>query len=183
MSMPLHWAATNIRTMKNFLFFAGVFFYFNSFGQQTGKPIVFVTIENVDSSITKETLYFNGLEWLGKHFINANKVIQISDKDAGLILAKGSFSYSAPGNILTVEENRVISFMIKFSFKTSKYRLELSDFNDEGLGLITNGDYEDHSISKKNIQKIWKAAQEETQSNIVAMHKSIKQFMEQNTEW
>ena len=156
---------------------------FYSLAQQTGKAINFITIEAVDSSINKETLYFNGLEWLGKHFTNANKVIQISDKDAGLILAKGSFSYKAPGYMLSAPENRVISFMIKFSFKNARYRLELSDFNDEGLGQITNGDYEDHSLSKKNIQKIWKAAQDETQSNIVAIHKSIKQFMEQNTGW
>ena len=158
-------------------------FFLNSFGQPTGKPIIFVSVETVDSTITKETLYFDGIEWLGKHFTNANKVIQLSDKEAGLILAKGSFSYMAPGYMLSGAENRSISFMIKLSFKSGKYKLELSDFSDELLGTITNGDYEDHSLSKKNTQKLWRIAQEETQSNIVSIHKSIKEFMIQNTDW
>lgn len=170
--------------MKNLQLLTGIiFFYFNSFCQPTGKPIIFVSIETVDSTIKKETLYFNGMEWLGKHFTNANKVIQVSDKDAGLILAKGSFSYKAPGYMLSGAETRIISFMIKFSFKDGKYKLELSDFSDELLGTVTNGDYEDHSPSKKNMQKLWKIAQEETQSNIVFIHKSIKEFMDQNTDW
>jgi Domain of unknown function (DUF4468) with TBP-like fold len=170
--------------MKNLLLFPAILFLcFNSFGQSTGKPIVFATIETVDSTVKKETLYFNGMEWLAKHFTNANKVIQISDKEAGLILAKGSFTYQAPGYLLSGTETRSISFLLKFSFKDGKYKLEMSDFSDETLGIITNGDYEDHSFSKKNIQKIWKIAQEETQSNIVSIHKSIKSFMEKDTEW
>lgn len=170
--------------MKNSLLLNGlILFSFISYSQPTGKPVVFVSIESVDSAIKKETLYFNGMEWLGKHFTNANKVIQVSDKDAGLILAKGSFSYQTPGYMLSGAETRIISFMLKFSFKDGKYKLELSDFSDEVLGLITKGDYEDHSPSKKNIQKQWKIAQEETQSNIVSIHKSIREFMEQNNDW
>ncbi|MDP4262936.1 MAG: DUF4468 domain-containing protein [Bacteroidota bacterium] len=170
--------------MKNsLLLIVIILFCFNSFGQQTGKPISFVSIEIVDSAMKKEALYFNGMEWLAKHFTNANKVIQVSDKDAGLILAKGSFTYKAPGYMLSSEETRSISFLLKFSFKDGKYRLELSDFTDETLGIVTNGDYEDHSLSKKNIQKQWKIIQEETQSNIVSIHKSIKEFMERNADW
>ena len=169
--------------MKILLPVVTILFSLNTFCQSTGKPIAFTSIETVDSAITKETLYFNGMEWLGKHFTNANKVIQLSDKEAGLILAKGSFSYVAPGYMLSGAENRSISFMIKFSFKNGKYKLELSDFSDELLGTITNGDYEDHSLAKKNTQKLWRIAQEETQSNIVSIHKSIKEFLLQNTDW
>jgi hypothetical protein len=170
--------------MKNSLLLTGMtLLSLNSFGQSTGKPIVFASIEIVDSTVKKETLYFNGMEWLAKHFTNANKVIQVSDKEAGLILAKGSFTYNAPGYMLSGSETRSISFLLKFSLKDGKYRLEMSDFSDEALGIITNGDYEDHSLSKKSIQKLWKIAQEETQSNIVSIHKSIKAFMEQDTNW
>jgi hypothetical protein len=177
-------AATNIPYMKNLLLpIVTILFFLKSFAQPTGKPITFVSIETVDSTINKETLYFNGLEWIGKHFTNASKVIQLSDKEAGLILAKGSFSYMAPGYMLSGAENRSISFMLKFSFKNGKYKLELSDFSDELLGTITNGDYEDRSLSKKNTQKLWKVAQEETQSNIVSILKSIREFMVKNTDW
>jgi hypothetical protein len=170
--------------MKNLLPLAFIIiFCFNSSGQPTGKPVTFISIEPVDSAIKKETLYFNGLEWISKHFTNANKVIQISDKEAGLILVKGSFSYRAPGYMLSGTETHTISFMLKFSFKDGKYKLELSDFNDEVLGIITNGDYEDHTLSKKSNQKLWKIVQEETQSNIVSIHKSITEFMQQNKDW
>ena len=155
----------------------------NIFSQGYGKPIEFGAIEKVDSSTRKETLYWNGMEWLGKHFNNANKVIQISDKEAGLILAKGTFEYDAPATLLAGVEKRTISFMIKFSFKDGKYKVEFSDFNDSQLGVITEGEYEDHSISKKNATKQWKAAQEETQKNITYMYTSIKDFMLHTTDW
>lgn len=168
---------------KTLLLLCIIFFCLNSFSQQSGKPITFVAIETVDSSTKKETLYLNGVEWIGKHFANANKVIQIADKDAGLLLAKGSFNYQAPGNVLSGVETRLISFMLKLSFKDGKYKIEMSDFRDDFLGLITDADYQDETSLKKNMQKQWKAAQQETQSNIAAVHKSIKEFMEQNINW
>jgi hypothetical protein len=156
---------------------------FSAMAQGYGKPMGFSSIEKVDSTTRKETLYWNGLEWLGKHFNNANKVIQISDKEAGIILAKGSFAYNTPGSLLNGVENRTISFMLKFSFKDGKYKLELSDFNDEQLGQVTVGDYEDHSLSKKNVAKQWKAAQDEVQRNIHNIYTSIKDFMWQTQDW
>lgn len=155
----------------------------NMFSQGYGKPVEFTRIEIVDSSTRKETLYWNGMEWLGKHFNNATKVIQIADKEAGIILAKGSFGYDAPGTLLSNGEGKMITFMLKFSFKDGKYKLELSDFNDSQLGSITDGDYEDHSMSKKNVLKQWKAAQDKTQENIVYMYKSIKDFMWHTSNW
>jgi hypothetical protein len=151
--------------------------------QGYGKALAFTAVEKVDSTTKKETLYWNGLEWLGKHFKNANKVIQISDKEAGIILATGSFMYNTPGSLLNGVEARTISFMLKFSFKDGKYKLELSDFNDEQLGLVTAGDYEDHSLSKKNVQKQWKAAQDEVQRNMHNVYTSIKEFMWQTQDW
>jgi hypothetical protein len=41
-----------------------------SSAQQSGRPVNFVAIETVDSTIAKETLYLNGVEWIGKHFNN-----------------------------------------------------------------------------------------------------------------
>jgi hypothetical protein len=158
-------------------------FCVSSFAQQNPNPLAFVTVETVDSSTTKETLYLNGVEWVGKHFASASKVIQIADKDAGLLLVKGSFNYQAPGNILSGVDTRLISFMLKLSFKDGRYKIEMSDFRDEALGLITDADYQDEPTLKKTMQKQWKAAQQQTQSNMVAVHKSIKEFMEQNINW
>ena len=157
---------------------------FHSFSQGYGKPVAFKIVETVDSSIKKEVLYLNALEWLSKHFSNANKVIQIADKEAGIILARGNFSYDPPSTILTGGvEHHTVSFLVKFSMKDGKYKLELNDFVEDQLGLITIGDYEDHSLNKKNVQKEWKAAQDETQQNIHNMYVSIKEFMRQNEDW
>jgi hypothetical protein len=168
---------------KLFLLICIISFFLKSSGQLTGKPVNFVAIETTDSTITKETLYLNGVEWIGKHFNNANKVIQISDKEAGLILAKGSFNYDAPGNMLSGTETRNVSFMLKLSFKNGKYKIEMSDFKDAVLGTITEDDFDTDTTIKKTVQKQWKAAQKETQGNIAAVHKSIKEFMEQNINW
>jgi hypothetical protein len=170
--------------MKKLLLLVGaILFYFSSFCQQPAKPVTFTSIETVDSNIKKETLYFNTIEWVGKHFANASKVLQIADKEAGLILVKGSFNYQAPGYLLSGSETRSISFMLKISFKDGRYKIEMSDFKDDVLGLITYDEYDETSSTKKNFQKQWKAAQMETQSNIVSVQKSIKDFIEQNINW
>ena len=168
---------------KTLLLVCVTLIYVNSFAQQSPRPLSFVTVETVDSATKKETLYLNGVEWVGKHFASASKVIQIADKDAGLLLVKGSFNYQAPGNILSGVDTRLISFMLKLSFKDGRYKIEMSDFRDDALGLITDADYQDEPTLKKNMQKQWKAAQQQTQSNMVAVHKSIKEFMEQNINW
>jgi len=171
-------------SMKNpLLLVISLMLTLNIFSQGYGKPIEFKSIEMVDSSTRKETLYWNGMEWLGKHFNNANKVIQIADKDAGIILARGNFGFDAPGTLLSGSESRIITFMIKFSFKDGKYKLELSDFNDSQFGLITDGDYEEHSMNKKNVAKQWKAAQDKTRENISFVYNSIKEFMFQTSNW
>ena len=154
------------------------------YSQGFGKPISFKIVETVDSTIKKELLYINAMEWLTKHFNNANKIIQLSDKEAGIILAKGNFAYDPPSSMLAGGvEHHTVSFTIKFSLKDGKYKLELSDFTDDQLGIITNGDYEDHSLNKKNVQKQWRAAQDETQQNIHHMYVSIKEFMGKNEDW
>jgi hypothetical protein len=168
---------------KTLLLISVTLIYVSSFAQQSPRPLSFVTVETVDSATKKETLYLNGVEWVGKHFASASKVIQIADKDAGLLLVKGSFNYQAPGNILSGVDTRLISFMLKLSFKDGRYKIEMSDFRDDALGLITDADYQDEPSLKKNMQKQWKAAQQQTQSNMVAVHKSIKEFMEQNINW
>ena len=104
--------------MKNpLLLICTISFFLTTSAQQTSKPINFVAVETVDSSITKDILFLNGVEWIGKHFNNANKVIQISDKEAGLILAKGSFNYDAPGSMLAGVETRNVSFMLSCLLK------------------------------------------------------------------
>jgi hypothetical protein len=99
------------------------------------------------------------------------------------IMAKGSFNYETPGSMLAGVETRNISFMLKMSFKNGKYKIEMSDFKDAVLGTITEDDYDTDATIKKTVQKQWKAAQKETQANIAAVHKSIKEFMEQNINW
>jgi hypothetical protein len=147
-------------------------------GQPTGKPIRYVDIQPVDSTLKKETLYSNALEWVGMHFNNANRVIQVQDKEIGLLIVKGNFDYLAPGGVLDGAETRTISFMLKFSLKDFKYKLEIFDFTDPYLGQVTDGDYETtSSLSKKLLLKQWKTAQDETQSHLVAMIKSIKESM------
>ena len=95
----------------------------------------------MDSNTRKETLYINAIEWLSKHFNNASKVTEISDKEVGVISAKGSFIYIPPSSILSGGfARRSISFASKLSFKDGKYKLDLNNFSDDLMGLITNGD-------------------------------------------
>src|SRR5882672_11349281 len=77
----------------------------------SGNPIQFSKVLAVDSALTKDKLYSFGVEWFAKTFNNARYVLQMQDKDAGIIIGKGSFEYYLGGSNL-----KSIQYTVKLSF-------------------------------------------------------------------
>jgi Domain of unknown function (DUF4468) with TBP-like fold len=97
--------------MKKPVIILVLFFLFqNSFEQTVVSEIV-----KVDSTLTKSTLYSNGLTWFAYKFKSSNDVIQMKDPESGKIIGKGIFDFvyqngkSIPRHItitLTVKDGR-----------------------------------------------------------------------------
>lgn len=70
----------------------------------------------------KATLYSVSLQWIAKSFRSAQKVIQVSDKDSGMIVCRGSL----PGSVLSLLAESV-DFLMNIEVKDGKARMSFSD--------------------------------------------------------
>jgi hypothetical protein len=123
-------------------------------------------------SISKEKLFVAFNDWVASEYNSANDVIQMSDKDAGVIIGNGSMKYSY-GKFTYVCYDGHIKYTIKVYLKDNKYKVILTNFRhfiNAGngaqckLGLITNADvYATKGFSKKYHNKVWNSIKSTTE--------------------
>lgn len=102
-------------------------------------------------SVGKTNLFVTINDWFATNFKSANDVIQMADKEAGVIIGKGNFSYSYEIDKSLFGSYKYFSgfvdFTIKVYIKDNRYKVELFNFshkaiNNSGyplsLGEITN---------------------------------------------
>lgn len=103
---------------------------------QETKLIEFTGLVTVDTTLTKNELYSKTKEWFAKSFKSANDVIQMDDKEAGIIIGKGNFSDRKSCGI--------INFTLKVQVKDGRYKYWFSNFKHEEVqkgwsgGLLEN---------------------------------------------
>ena len=97
-------------------------------------------VQTTDTNQTKDALYLKAKEWFVETFKSANNVIQLDDKESGMIQGKGSIKYT-----YTTLFDGYINFTIKLWLKKGKYKYEISNFTHESsagscfsFGLITD---------------------------------------------
>lgn len=115
-------------------------------------------------SLTKDELFVIVNDWVATTFVSANDVIQMVDKDAGLIICKGLFLYSHGKYAYKCFEGNV-RYMIKVAFKDERFKVEVSNFIHSNeptyarscnLGLITTDEVYATSGMNKNYQNnVW----------------------------
>lgn len=97
------------------------------YSQVDSTAFQFTKIDSVKGS--KAYLFVNAKSWLASTFNSSKAVIEMEDKDAGVIIGHGTFvkrENSAFGNQVGLS---LISFSIKINLKDNKYRCILSNFN------------------------------------------------------
>jgi hypothetical protein len=85
------------------------------------KLIEFSDLVFVDSALTQNELYLRAKEWMARNFKSAKDVIQMEDKEAGIIIGKGYFS-------LREGKSCKIYFTLKIQVKNNRYKYWFSDF-------------------------------------------------------
>ncbi|MDA0195911.1 MAG: DUF4468 domain-containing protein [Bacteroidetes bacterium] len=114
---------------------------------------------------SKDELFTKINLWFGKTYNSAKDVIQMSDREGGVIVGKGLFSYSFGKTIYGCYDGN-IDYAITVQVKDNRFRVELSDFNHGdsdptnpfkcALGLITTAELHSESgISKKYNNAVW----------------------------
>jgi len=90
-----------------------------------GKKIIFATIN----------------DWFATTYNSSNDVIQMNDKDAGILIGKGLFEYNSNRHpfFSQYEYDGNIKYTIKIYVKDNRYKVVLTDF--EHLGDLTRPSY------------------------------------------
>lgn len=114
-------------------------------------------------SIGKNLLYSTINDWFATTYNSANDVIQMSDKDAGIIIGNGSMTYNRKGMYTCY--GGYIKYTIKIYVKDNRYKVVLTNFNHSvkagngaqcALGIVTAADvYATKGMSKRYHNKTW----------------------------
>ncbi len=125
------------------------------------EPILYEKVIRTDS-IGKDLLFATINDWFASNYNSANDVIQMIDKDAGILIGKGSMRYDYGWNSSC---NGNVSYTIKIYVKENRFKVILRDFNHLGdnysksvnFGLITNSElYTTSGMFKGYYNNSWK---------------------------
>lgn len=115
------------------LMFITLFFSIKSYSQKQILPLVdgkvdYTEIVQLDSNYKKNDLYLNAKKFFIDVFNSGKDVIQMEDKEAGLVIGKGYLSVNYRNSFLYTFPTR-IWHTIKISIKDGKYKYEITDMS------------------------------------------------------
>ena len=94
--------------------------------KESGKVI----IDNITKAegISKDELYSNAKVWLASFFNSTPDVIKLDDKDNGIIISKGLFTFEWNGGLLNMDYISNCYFTLKIYCKEGRFRVIWTDF-------------------------------------------------------
>lgn len=107
--------------------------------------------------ISKKNLFSSGYDWFASSFNTANEVIQMADKEAGIIIGNGSLEYGYKG-LSYICYNGWVKYTVKVYFKDNRYKVIVTNLSHSvepgnsskcALGTISSDPV--HSV--KGVQK------------------------------
>lgn len=143
---------------------------------ETGK-ITFSEVVYVDSTITKDQLYYAAREWFAKVFKNSKDVLEIDDIQSGKLIGNGNFTISTT-EYLT--DSRV-DFSISIYIKDGRYKFVFSNFNHVSFKSgYSGGALEDEKPDCGNLFMMkagWIDVKEQTKTNVSNLISDLKKSM------
>lgn len=141
-----------------FLFGITILITVNSKGQQQlpmkdGK--VFYEETDTMPNTSKTDLYNKSRIWFVNTFNSAKAVLQMDDKEAGIVMGKGITTYDA-GNVLTGTMNNSINYTININIKDNKCRIQVYDIFVSNQNASYTPEYclKYPKMNKKKLEKI-----------------------------
>ncbi len=149
------------------LFMVFVFFSIlaSTYGEEI-EPLSFTDVVNVNSVDSNE-LYMRAKLWFANSFADSKNVLEVEDKNAGILVGKGEFAYEPNVFMASSLTRGRIKFMVKIIVKNERYKYSFSDFVHQGshssasspidFGLITTAEVSPviQGTSKGMRKKLW----------------------------
>ncbi|MEA4967714.1 MAG: DUF4468 domain-containing protein [Bacteroidaceae bacterium] len=148
--------------MKKIIFIVFISLIHSSIFAQ--ERLLFDKVIRVDSALKKNEIYNSIKEWMGMNFVSAKNVIEVEDKDAGIIIASPLTDYDY-GSLGYLCYSGQLKYTIKVQIKDGRFKVEVTNFIHDvnlgnspycKLGLITTA--EEHTtkgMQKSYNNKVW----------------------------
>lgn len=113
-------------------------------------------------SIDKSALFASINEWFATNYNSSTDVIQMSDKEAGIIIGKGGEPYSL--NATHSSFDGTLKYTIQVTAREGRYKIEMENFTHDdsraggkyNLGLVDSREvYTNKGIYKAFFNKVW----------------------------
>lgn len=146
-----------------FLFFCIVALFLKVNAQESIKFSKVIQAEGMD----KTALFVALNDWFATNYNSAQDVLQMSDKEAGVIIGKGNFDYTY-GDAMHSSFDGIIKYTIKVYVKDNRYKVDLMSFNHEGksmsVGVLSDKEvFKEKGSYKKYYNRVWVNAKEQAE--------------------
>ena len=121
--------------------------------------------------VSKNELYRRAYEWIAQTYHSANAVIQMQDKEAGQLVAKGLTRVTTQSLGMTLDAG-VVYHTLTIYVKEGKYKYILSNLTHEAGGarnIYTIGPLEGEKLPFGMTKKVWHDIRQETNRDAYAM--------------
>lgn len=141
--------------------------------------------------VGKDTLFLWAKEWVYKTYKSGDAVIQMEDKDAGIIICKGRTNSAYVKQLGRKIEAGAFRYNFKLSFKDGKYRILINEITYEHgeLGYKSGADLAEEFPSnwppvyyRKSSEKWWGEIKESTITELQAIILSLQKHMTKSFE-
>lgn len=173
--------------IKKLLFLFILLFSISSNAQDELK---FFKVIQSESDADKKALYLMLRSFVSTYYHDSQKVIQMDDKDAGIIICKATSNFDSPNLMLSAYEGW-LDYNLKLQARDGRVRIEVFNFfhhNKPGnqkkaqLGVLTTADvYADSGIQKKYHNKVWVILQEQAAQISNRIFNGVEEAIKQGT--
>lgn len=144
----------------------------SSLALKAQEELSFTKVIVSESGKDKTELYLALRSFVSTYYKNAKNVIQMDDKDAGIIICKATSIFDSPGMMLSAYEGW-LDYQLKMQARDGRVRIEVFHFfhhNKPGnqakaqLGVLTTAEeYTDKGMQKKYHNKVWNLLKEQAE--------------------
>ena len=163
------------------------------------EELKFSKVIQSETKADKKQLYAVLRSFVATYYHNSKEVIQMDDKDAGILICKATSVFNAPGMMLSAYDGW-LDYNLKLQARDGRVRVEVFHFfhhNKPGnqakaqLGVLTTAEeYTNTGMQKKYHNKIWKMlkkhAEDISNDIFVGTEEAIKENVvtdNQEEEW
>lgn len=138
--------------------------------------------------LDKASLYATLREWVATTYIDSKEVIQMDDKDAGIIICLGVEKFKTPRGLVYQAFDGIIKYTLKLQAKDGRCKVELSNLIHDNypnksqsynLGLITDAEiFKEKGAEKKFYNNGWNDVKEASKMFYETVLFSLKKKIE-----